>query len=432
VKAKILADLIEAIIGAFYLEGGINMAIDAMKALGVWPTFGIDDLLAASFQSELKTIVVENNNEENKDNKLETIKNNKNNNVEKELNESLETATRKDMKKRTMDGNGVLFTTDAFKETLEDDSINQFNFPPEYPELMRKVAEGTATLDAIKRMEKSFSEPSSIVDNQFYLNKCGKIEQAKQISELNKKIGYTFKNTKLMDEAFTHCSLSCKKSNQRLEFLGDAVLDFAIVSLLFKHLPWATQGDLSGGKSNAACNKNLAYFCADLELYKFLKLASPQLALDIEAIHEIVVNNKKKMSNNNINNNSNNDNNNGEISQNKEQEKKEDINSNEELKILENNDEDENIKKKRKVRRNDDNIVMNEIEEDKKKLKVFGIKGVVDLAAGPMKALADTFEAIIGAIYLDSGGSMEAICKVIKHINLLPALSNSNSNSNSS
>eukprot|EP01036_Dinobryon_divergens_P027254 gene27254-35992_t len=46
----------------------------------------------------------------------------------------------------------------------------------------------------------------------------------------------------------------------------------------------------------------------------------------------------------------------------------------------------------------------------------------LQLPAGPNKALADLFEALTGAAYLDSGGSIAAIEKIVTHIRLLPQL----------
>ncbi|WP_300732249.1 ribonuclease III [uncultured Helicobacter sp.] len=62
---------------------------------------------------------------------------------------------------------------------------------------------------------------------------------------LENTIGYHFKNKRLLLEALTH--KSCKKpyNNERLEFLGDAVLDLLVGEYLFKKLPRAREGELS-------------------------------------------------------------------------------------------------------------------------------------------------------------------------------------------
>jgi ribonuclease-3 len=68
---------------------------------------------------------------------------------------------------------------------------------------------------------------------------------SKNLCEIEKKIGYEFKDKTLLREALTH--KSCKKpyNNERLEFLGDAVLDLVIGEHLFRNFPHLHEGDLS-------------------------------------------------------------------------------------------------------------------------------------------------------------------------------------------
>ena len=55
------------------------------------------------------------------------------------------------------------------------------------------------------------------------------------VTSISRKIGYTFKDPSLLNTAFTHCSVQHSLSNQRLEFLGDAVLDFVVVKQLHRY-----------------------------------------------------------------------------------------------------------------------------------------------------------------------------------------------------
>ena len=61
------------------------------------------------------------------------------------------------------------------------------------------------------------------------------------MEDLQKRIGYTFKNTDLLTEALTHSSYANEhkakhiKYNERLEFLGDAVLSIVVSDYIFKH-----------------------------------------------------------------------------------------------------------------------------------------------------------------------------------------------------
>ena len=65
------------------------------------------------------------------------------------------------------------------------------------------------------------------------------------IKSLEKALGYTFKNPKLITEALTHKSYKQAYDNERLEFLGDAVLDLVVGEYLYKKFPTSNEGKLS-------------------------------------------------------------------------------------------------------------------------------------------------------------------------------------------
>lgn len=65
------------------------------------------------------------------------------------------------------------------------------------------------------------------------------------IKELEECLGYQFKNKNLITEALTHKSFKKSYNNERLEYLGDAVLDLVIGEYLFKKFPRANEGELS-------------------------------------------------------------------------------------------------------------------------------------------------------------------------------------------
>ena len=64
-------------------------------------------------------------------------------------------------------------------------------------------------------------------------------------SELENKLNYTFKNKQLIIEALTHKSDKKPYNNERLEFLGDAVLDLIVGEYLFLKFPKSNEGVLS-------------------------------------------------------------------------------------------------------------------------------------------------------------------------------------------
>jgi ribonuclease-3 len=65
------------------------------------------------------------------------------------------------------------------------------------------------------------------------------------MDSLEKQLGYTFKNKQLLIEALTHKSYKQPYDNERLEFLGDAVLDLIVGEYLYKKFPKSDEGKLS-------------------------------------------------------------------------------------------------------------------------------------------------------------------------------------------
>jgi ribonuclease-3 len=97
------------------------------------------------------------------------------------------------------------------------------------------------------------------------------------MDRLQSLIGYAFKNPALLEEALTHASLSKKhtagvQSNQRLEFLGDAVLQLALSDVLFRLWPTADEGVLSKARSRLVSANALAGLARRLSLGSFLRL----------------------------------------------------------------------------------------------------------------------------------------------------------------
>jgi ribonuclease-3 len=88
---------------------------------------------------------------------------------------------------------------------------------------------------------------------------------------LLKTLHYEFANASLLDEALTHRSAS-GLSNERLEFLGDAVLDFVISHALFVRCPQAPEGDLSRLRASLVKDASLARLATSLGLGDHVKL----------------------------------------------------------------------------------------------------------------------------------------------------------------
>ncbi len=96
--------------------------------------------------------------------------------------------------------------------------------------------------------------------------------------ELEKKIGYCFNDIGLLKQALTHSSYANErkinrcKNYERLEFLGDAVLEMVSSDFLFRENPDMPEGRLTQMRASMVCEQSLAICARDLELGKFIYL----------------------------------------------------------------------------------------------------------------------------------------------------------------
>lgn len=98
------------------------------------------------------------------------------------------------------------------------------------------------------------------------------------VEELESKIGYTFKNRKLLKIALTHSSFANESggkfvSYERLEFLGDSVLGIITSDHIFRTFPHLPEGELTKLRATLVCEKQLCVFSQELGLKKFIKLS---------------------------------------------------------------------------------------------------------------------------------------------------------------
>lgn len=93
---------------------------------------------------------------------------------------------------------------------------------------------------------------------------------------LCRKLGYIFNQPELLRQALTHRSHSLPH-NERLEFLGDSVLNCAVAGLIFRHFPDLTEGSLSRIRANLVNQKVLAELAQRLELGKLIRLGEGEL-----------------------------------------------------------------------------------------------------------------------------------------------------------
>lgn len=93
---------------------------------------------------------------------------------------------------------------------------------------------------------------------------------------LQTRISYSFTQPALLQQALTHRSFSAT-NNERLEFLGDSVLNFIIAHQLFNLFPHLPEGDLSRLRAKLVREASLAEIAADLHLGDALKLGEGEL-----------------------------------------------------------------------------------------------------------------------------------------------------------
>lgn len=96
------------------------------------------------------------------------------------------------------------------------------------------------------------------------------------IARLQKKIGYTFKQSLLLSQALTHRSANVNH-NERLEFLGDSILSFVIADTLFTQFPDIDEGDMSRMRATLVRGKTLAELAREFELGECLRLGPGEL-----------------------------------------------------------------------------------------------------------------------------------------------------------
>ncbi len=94
--------------------------------------------------------------------------------------------------------------------------------------------------------------------------------------ELSQKLNYTFQQPKFLKMALTHRSKG-GDHNERLEFLGDAVVNFVIAEILYQLFPKATEGELSRWRATLVNRDTLAELAKDFELGRYLYLGPGEL-----------------------------------------------------------------------------------------------------------------------------------------------------------
>ncbi len=98
-----------------------------------------------------------------------------------------------------------------------------------------------------------------------------------EIVSLCEKLNYRFKNPELLEDALSHRSFRGNKNNERLEYLGDAVLNFVIAAALFRQNIKAREGELSRLRASLVRGETLTDLAQEFNLGKYLRLGAGEL-----------------------------------------------------------------------------------------------------------------------------------------------------------
>ena len=107
---------------------------------------------------------------------------------------------------------------------------------------------------------------------------------SRDLKELEEKIGYEFHNKQLFRQSMIHSSyanehrLDKLECNERLEFLGDAVLEVVSSDFLFHRFRQSPEGDLTKTRASMVCEPALAYCAGEIQLGEYLLLGKGEEA----------------------------------------------------------------------------------------------------------------------------------------------------------
>ena len=136
--------------------------------------------------------------------------------------------------------------------------------------MIKEIIKGMADVIPFLQKEEKIKEMET--------QKSPKIRSA-ALANFQKSIGYQFKNVALLIEALTHPSYASFKnlpSNQRLEFLGDAVLELSVSRYLFEKYTTLQEGELTNRRSNLVRNATLTAFAKQIDMEDVLMIG-PEL-----------------------------------------------------------------------------------------------------------------------------------------------------------
>lgn len=101
------------------------------------------------------------------------------------------------------------------------------------------------------------------------------------LEELEKNIGYTFKNKDLLKKALTHKSYAYEnkiESNEKLEFLGDSILEYISSKYIYNNYPKLKEGEMTKVRASVVCENSLYQVALKHNFSDFLKLGKSEIS----------------------------------------------------------------------------------------------------------------------------------------------------------
>ena len=101
-----------------------------------------------------------------------------------------------------------------------------------------------------------------------------------KLENFENEIEYKFKNIELLKTAFTHTSYANEKkiqSNEKLEFLGDSILEFVVSNYLYRNYPKLKEGEMTKVRATVVCEESLYQVALKYHFDKLLILGKLSL-----------------------------------------------------------------------------------------------------------------------------------------------------------
>lgn len=102
-----------------------------------------------------------------------------------------------------------------------------------------------------------------------------------EIQEFEKNIGYNFKDIQLLKTALTHTSYAHEKkveSNEKLEFLGDSILEFVVSNYLYENYKNLKEGEMTKVRAAVVCENSLHQVAIKHNFSDFLSIGKSEIA----------------------------------------------------------------------------------------------------------------------------------------------------------